>query len=61
MVTHYNVYCTPHFSGGYHGDPAHAQAVCARPSPLVTIWEQGHSLIRTYFGPKGALIRDVLV
>ena len=36
MVTHYdNVYCTPHSSGGYHGDPVHAQAVCTRPFPLV--------------------------
>ena len=26
----------------YHGDPAHAQAVCTRPSPLVYgAWEQG--------------------
>ena len=32
MVIHYdNVYGTPHFSGGYHGDPAHVQAVCTRP------------------------------
>ena len=35
-----NVYGTPHFSGGYHGDPAHVQAVCTRPSPFVySAWE----------------------
>ena len=28
MVTYYDNICsTPHFSGGYHGDPAHVQAV----------------------------------
>ena len=27
----------------YHGDPMHAQAVCARPSPLVyRAWERGY-------------------